>query len=335
MIHAFRHLVATTARSLALAATSLALSLSVAQQARAQQYGARIFWLAPSNFNALQFQILYQKTNTAFNSDIVFPNLEIDTTALVATYSRTFAIGHTSGQVVFSIPFASADVQLSAGAREVDRSAQGLADSYAHLRVGLVGAPALSLPEYVQYLSQQNPRVEMYALVGVYIPTGQYSSDRIVNIGTNRWTFRGAIPTVIRLSRNWKPGNRTTLELMPVVDVFTDNNSPPLSSTRLANTRFVADRTAQNPIFRVEGHLTQDLSKEAWASFDAYYNFGGETYADGVGQSNQVSWLGLGGTLGASFWQGGTLSVNGGSVVTRNSNSPDGWQVRLLLIQAF
>lgn len=141
---------------------------------------------------------------------------------------------------------------------------------------------------------------------------------------------------MIRLSDNWRPGNRTTLELTPVVDVFTDNNSPPLSTNdRQILQNVSADRTAQNPLFRIEGHLTQDLGEQFWISFDSYYVAGGATYADGTGQDNQQSWLALGGTLGSNLWQGGTLSVNGGGVVARNDSSPKGWQVRLVVIQAF
>lgn len=173
MINLFRHLVSIAARSLTLVATSLALSLGVAEQARAQQYGPRIFWLAPSDLNVLQFQLIYQKTNTAFDSSVVYPNLDIDTTILVPTYSRTFDVGDTSGQLVFSLPYAAADIELSAGSRGVDRSASGLADSYAQIRIGLVGAPGLNLQEYVQYLTEENPRVQVYALAGVFIPTGE------------------------------------------------------------------------------------------------------------------------------------------------------------------
>lgn len=335
MSHLFRHLISTVTRSLTLVATSIALSLSVAEQARAQQYGPRMFWLVPSDINVLQFQVIYQKTNTAFNSDVVYPNLDIDTTALVASYTRTFDLGDTAGLFTVAIPYAGAEVELSTAARGIERSQGGLADALAQLQIGLVNTPGLSPEEFVKYMAEENPQFQMRALVGMYAPTGDYSSDRVVNIGTNRWTFRAGMPMVIRLSRNWKPGNRTTLELTPVMDVFTDNNSPPLSSTRLGNTRFVADRTAQNPIFRVEGHLTQDLGPQFWVSLDSYYNFGGATYADGIGQDNQVSWLGLGGTLGSNLWQGGTLSVNGGGVVARNDSSPNGWQVRVVLIQAF
>ncbi|MBW4465559.1 MAG: transporter [Pegethrix bostrychoides GSE-TBD4-15B] len=334
-MNTFKRIGSTAARAFTLAATSVALSLTMAGQACAQQYGPRIFWLAPSDLNVIQFQFLYQKTNTAFDASVVYPNLDIDTTVLVGTYAPTFSLGDTSGQFILSVPYAAADVELSAGSREIDRSQAGLADIYTEFRVGLVNAPGLSPQEFVQYMTEENPRVQLRGMVGVFVPVGDYDSDRVVNIGSNRWAFRAGIPAVIRLSSNWKPGNRTTLELLPSMDVYTDNNSPPLSSTRFANTRFVADRTAQNPIFRMEGHLTQDISSEFWVSLDAQYNFGGATYADGVGQGNQQSWLGLGGTLGSNLWPGGTLSFNGGGVVARNQSSPDGWQVRFVVIQAF
>lgn len=70
-------------------------------------------------------------------------------------------------------------------------------------------------------------------------------------------------------------------------------------------------------------------------SFNSLYVFGGATYNDGVEQNDQRSWLALGGIVGASIWQGGSLSVNGGGVVARNDSSPDGWQVRVILTQAF
>ncbi|WOD37023.1 transporter [Nodosilinea sp. E11] len=321
-------------RSLASAAIGLALSMGITHPAQAQQYGPRIFWLAPSGINAIEFQLIHQETNTAVDAAVVYPNLEIDTTALVGTYSRTFNLGDTSGQFVFSLPYAWADVDLSAGSRDIDRNAEGFADSYAHLKIGLVNAPGLDIPEYVQYMVEENPQVQVYALAAMFIPTGEYDADHVVNLGSNRWTFRAGVPIVMRLSENWQPGNRTTLEVVPVVDFFTDNQSPPLSSNERVG-QFVASRTSQNPLFRLEAHLTQDLGEQVWVSLDTYYVAGGATYADGEGGDNPQSWLAVGGTLGANLWEGGTLSVNGGAVVARNDNSPEGWQMRLVLIQAF
>jgi len=343
MLHRFKHIVAI-ARSVALVATSLTLSLG-ATQARAQQYGPRQFSVTPSGIHIFQIQGFHLESNTTIDTSIVYPDfginiegidVDINTDALVFTYAPTFNIGETLGQLVLSLPYGWVNVDASAGSLGISSDQSGFADFYTELRVGLVNAPGLNLQEFVQYMAEENPRVQVRALLGITIPSGEYSSDRLVNIGTNRWTFRGGVPVIIRLSNNWRPGNRTTLEFTPIVNVFTDNNSPPLSTNDSATLRsFAPDRTAQNPLLRIEAHLTQDLGEQFWASFDALYVAGGATYDDGVGQNDQVSWLALGGTVGANIWQGGSLSVNGGGVVARNDSSPDGWEIRVVLTQAF
>jgi hypothetical protein len=51
----------------------------------------------------------------------------------------------------------------------------------------------------------------------VTAPLGQYDSDKLVNIGTNRWSFKPELG----LSKALGP---LTLELLPSVTFFTDNN---------------------------------------------------------------------------------------------------------------
>jgi len=55
---------------------------------------------------------------------------------------------------------------------------------------------------------------------------------------------------------------------------------------------------SQNPIFRVEEHLSHNLTDALWLSADAYYNVGGETSIDGTGQDNMANTLRVGAGLG-------------------------------------
>jgi hypothetical protein len=57
---------------------SLALGIAYTVPAHAQNYGARIFWLAPKDVSAVQFQVLSSQSNTSFSTDTVFPNLNIN-----------------------------------------------------------------------------------------------------------------------------------------------------------------------------------------------------------------------------------------------------------------
>jgi hypothetical protein len=143
-------------------------------------------------------------------------------------------------------------------------------------------------------MQKQNPPVVIYGLLAMLPPTGDDQNDRLVNIGTNRWTFRAGLPTTVRLSPNWAPGETTSFEILPSVDVYTPNNNPAFPefsirglqvSNRLAKV-LAPDQTTQAPMGTLEMHLTHDLNKHLWISLDSYSRLGGETFSDGQAGGN-------------------------------------------------
>lgn len=262
---------------------------------------------------------------------------------MVPSYARFFGIGNRLTQVSVALPYAWANVSLSTSNRGVAPSQEGLADSYAHFTVGLVNTPALAPAEFGAYMQKQNPPVVLYGLVAVMPPTGDYQNDRLVNIGTNRWSFRSGLPTTVRLSPNLAPGKTTTFEILPSVDVYTPNNDPAFPEfsikgrqvgSRLANV-LAADQTTQAPMGTLEMHLTHDLNRKLWVSLDSYSRLGGETFNGGQAGDNQQAWTALGATIGGSPWSKARLSLTGGAVLAGNDNSADGWQLRLQFQQSF
>ena len=223
---------------------------------------------------------------------------------------------------------------------------QGLADAYAHVMYGLLNAPALPPKEFAGFMGQENPDVVIFAMAGMFAPTGAYDTDRVVNIGTNRWTIRAGLPITARLSESWAPGKTTTLEVLPTLDLFTPNNDPvqpefdfqvrglPVGK---AISRFLPSpsQTTQDPLGALEMHLTHDISKKFWVSMDSYSKVGGSTNADGKSNDNQQLWTALGGTIATSPWNQAQLALTAGGVVARNDNSPNGWLVRLQFQQTW
>ena len=95
------------------------------------------------------------------------------------------------------------------------------------------------------------------------MPTGQYDSSRVVNLGTNRWSFRPELG----ISKALGP---LTLELAAGATFFTDN------------TNFFGGRTrAQDPILGLQGHAIYNLRSGIWVSADVTYFTGGRTTIDG------------------------------------------------------
>jgi hypothetical protein len=150
-------------------------------------------------------------------------------------------------------------------------------------------------------------------------PLGTYNPTSPINPSANRWMIS---PTV---NYSYTPDRGMTwVETYVTVQVFTDNNSFLVNG---------AQRLSQNPIFRVEEHISRNLTNRFWLSADAYYNVGGETSIDGIPQDNAASTLRVGAGMGARLWRGADLGLNYEHVVAKPAGEPDSQTIRLSLRQ--
>ena len=343
LFHLFQPLIRRVATGLLAAGGLLAVA-----PGQAQMYGPRQFWPAPLGTDVFTLNGIYTSSNTVVDTSIVYPSLDVDTFVVAPSYSRFFGIGGTLLQATVAVPYAWADVQVSEARTGLNRNPRrdGFADAYAHLSFGVLNAPALSPKEYATFMGRENPGVVILGMAGMFAPTGAYDTDRVVNIGTNRWTFRAGVPITARLSNSWAPGRTTTFELLPTLDLFTPNNNPsqPEFDFQVQGlpvgqglTRLLPkpSQTTQDPLAALEMHLTHDLNKKLWVSLDSYSKVGGGTSADGVFNDNQQLWSALGATIGGSPWNRARLGLTAGGVVAGNDNSPNGWLLRLQFQQTW
>ena len=146
---------------------------------------------------------------------------------------------------------------------------------------------------------------------------GEYDPDKTINLGTNRWSLRVGAPIMHFFSTG--PGNTTSLEVQPSVTFFTDNDNISGASNTLA----------QDPIYKLEAHLTHDFTMMFWGSLDALYTAGGETTVDGIEKDNAQRSLGLGVTLGVFFSKTLGMTLSYGKIVDHNENGQDGRMFRM------
>ena len=115
-------------------------------------------------------------------------------------------------------------------------------------------------------------------------PVGEYNNAQPLNLGQNRWYGRVGFPIVWQLGP-WVPGRRTTLEFIPSVWFFSDNDD------------FVGTTLSTDPMFQLESHLTRDFHQHFWGSFDMTWMTGGQATLHGM-QGEKVNNVGLGVSLG-------------------------------------
>jgi hypothetical protein len=187
----------------------------------------------------------------------------------------------------------------------------GLSDPKFRLSVNFFGAPALSLKEFASF--QQD--LIIGASLQVSAPVGQYDETRLINLGTNRWSFKPEVGASKALGR-W------TLEGTAAVTLYTDNDDFYQGHTR-----------SQDPLYSLQGHVIYGFRSGIWGSLDGTYFSGGRTTIDDVLNNDlQQNWR-VGATLAFPMDARNSIKLYGSSGVSaRTGNDFDlfgiAWQFR-------
>lgn len=88
-----------------------------------------------------------------------------------------------SGKIDLIVPYSQLSGSAKAAGQTHTRRVSGLNDPWLRFSVNFYGAPALTMQEFAEY----RQALIIGANVQVSAPIGQYDSDKLVNLGNNRW----------------------------------------------------------------------------------------------------------------------------------------------------
>ena len=171
-------------------------------------------------------------------------------------------------------------------AQEVTRS--GMGDTRLRFSTNLIGGPALSPKEFAAH----KPKTVVGVSLTAVVPTGQYDPNRLVNLGSNRWSFKPEVGLSKPVGRRW------TFEVAGGIWLFTANNN-----------FFGGSRREQRPLASLQAHVIYTLRPRMWIALDGTYFNGGRTALDGVKKDDSVSNSRLGGTFSYPFGKRHSLKV--------------------------
>ena len=243
-----------------LIAVAVAMSLA-ASPGSAQELEPRAYRTLPTGLNAVVFAYAFSSGNIVTEPSTPIEGLETEAHTVILGYVRSFGLFGRSASVTLTAPYVymSGSATISGDSVEADRT--GWATPRARLAVNLLGGPALKPKEFAQYKQGRNLGVSFT----VAPPGGQYTSDHLINFGTNRWAFKPEIG-YSSISNKW------IFEAAAGVWFFTTNaDAPPGGLTR-----------RQDPIGNIQGHITYNFKSGPWLALSANYFTGGETSMDGV-----------------------------------------------------
>ena len=295
------------------AAAALAMAALCPLQALAQ-VPARFYWKSLSGANAVPviFNSLSGNTNPFDPSNRVTPDANFDATMAMTGWAHTYTLGDRSAMGAIILPMG----RVSGGVAGVTETSRGFGDPMLEFNYNLIGPKAQkTIPDVLRY----EPGFSLDLLVDLALPIGEYNSSQSVNLGQNRWYGRIGAPVVWQLG-SWVPGRRTTLELLPAVWLFGDNDD------------FVGKTLKTDPMFQLDAHLTRDLAEHLWGGLDlTWYNGGGSTINGLAG--GKLNNVGVGLTLGYTVNENLNLTLGYKSTVNDSAPSDmrmDGFMVTLV-----
>ncbi len=298
----------------------LMLSLLVPTNGSAQGFGPRAFQLVPEKTNVLALYAYLLDGNRAVDPSVVIQGADIEIDLAVLQYSRAIDIKGNQAGIYAIVSAGQIDGTVDLGNMALSDKNSGFGDIQIGATFGVVGSPTLTMGEYVKY----KPGFSAGIITLFTLPTGQYDESHALNLGTNRWAAQ--LGTVLL----WYQGDTLldprlrTFELVPTVTFYGDNDDP-----------FGANISGQSAMFKLEGHITQNINQAMFLSADALYTYGGETTTDGVNNNDKQSAVMLGASFGMILSRSASLKLSYGEVVYRNDDGPDGSMFRAVLSVLF
>jgi hypothetical protein len=277
----------------------------------AQDLEPRAYVNTPTGLNFLL--IGFQNADGALVQDLSLPvtDSRVNVDQAFIGYVHTLGISGKSAKIGMLLPYAKLDASAYLDGDFRTRETDGLADPAFYFTINLIGAPALTVSEFSSFKQD--------TIIGLSFkltaPLGEYESDKVLNLGTNRWSFEPEIGISKRI------GN-LTLESAASVFLYTDNDDFINGMTR-----------KQEPVYAVQVHAIYSFPRAIWASIGATYFTGGESFLDGIQKTDPLENWRTGFTVVLPLTRHHSIKVFGHSgVATRTGTDYDAigiaWQYR-------
>lgn len=253
------------------------LMLGPAFAAFAQDLEPRAYSVSPTGTNFVVIGYGYSSGSLLFDPSLPIANASAQINTVSAGYFRSISLLGRSANFTVAAPYSWGNLQGDYFDQHLQAYRSGLRDPVARLAINLYGAPAMDLVDFASYRQRTNIGFSLT----VAAPTGQYDPAKLVNIGTNKWSYRPEIG----LSRALGRSRRLILDVYFGVWLFSTNNE------------FVGKTRTQDPMYNTQFHLSYNIRRRLWAAFDANFYRGGETSVNGVPRNDRQSNSRVGGTI--------------------------------------
>jgi hypothetical protein len=278
------------------------IMLAAPRCALAQELEPRAYSASPVGLNFLVLSFTRSTGEVTFDPTVPITNVEAHLNIPVLGGGRTFGIWGRQALVTAALPYVWGDLEGKVAEKQQRISRSGLADVRLKLSVNLYGNPALTREQF----AKARRRGFLFGTsLTIQATTGQYDPAKLINLGTNRWSFKPELG----ISYPWK---KFDLDVYAGAWFFADNSHfYPGDSIR-----------TQDPITTFQGHVSYTIHRQMWFAVDATWYQGGAGYVNNGSPSASQNNTRFGATfsLPLSQRQSFKVSYSAGATARTGSN---------------
>ncbi len=279
--------------------------LGLAGSVFGQDLEPRAYSAAPVGTRFLVTGLGYSAGGVLLDPSVPIADVKAKIGLLAPGYLETFRLFGRTASLAFVLPYALGKMSGQVG-EEVDRrtvTRSGFGDLRLRIAVNLLGNRALTPQEF----ARRRPATTLGVSLVTVMPTGQYDPARLINIGTNRWTFKPEFGMS-------HPMGKWVLDLAAGVWLFTDNPN-----------FYGGQRRTQAPLWSTQGHVSYSFRPGLWLAADLTFYAGGRSRLNGVQKDDRQGNTRGGLTLAVPFakayalkfsWSSGVATRIGGKFTT-------------------
>lgn len=234
--------------------------------ANAQELTPRAYWPAPKGTQLIILGNTYQTGDVITDPSLPVEGVRSRANVSFMGYQRTFDVLGRTTTLQLALPYATGTTTGTFEGDAARRDLQGIGDASATASINLIGAPSMDLETFQAFRADPQPILAVG--VKVVAPTGDYDSDRLINVGANRWASRLRLGYIQPLTHHW------VLELSAGRWFFEDNDD------------FNNQVRQQDPLTALDASLIYRIKRGTWLSLDGTHYYGGQSRVNGVEDPN-------------------------------------------------
>jgi len=245
---------------------AIGFGLFLVIESKAQDLEPRFLSAIPTGGNFAIASYGYSSGNILLDNSLPIEDLEAKLNSLVIGYARSFKMFKQLAKFDIIVPYSIGKFEGLVSQIDSSTSRTGFADPMFRLSVILVGSRAMGLNEFFK---SEPKKFKLGLSLRVRAPLGQYDPAKLINLGANRWAFKGAIAASYTIKK------KLTFEGHLVSWFFTENK-----------TFFNGNTIYQKPLIAAQLHISYVFKPGIWLAVSGGTSGLGETIVNGVEQDD-------------------------------------------------